>query len=521
MTKINPHIFRAYDIRGIATATDKYPTPDLTEETVYLIGKGTATHLIRKYNSRHMAVGRDIRLTGPSLQQAFIKGCLECGLDVTDIGPSPSPMIYFATCAHQYEELAPFDCATNITASHNPKEYNGIKTVALNAHSICGDELQEILQLIEAGDFEIPGTPNANNAAQGKLSEANIWPLYLKELSSKLHTENKQLPQIDNQNPRKLKVVIDAGNGVAGPFAPELLRQIGAEVIELYCDPDGTFPHHEANPEELENMHDLITKVISEKADLGIGFDGDADRIGIIDEKGNHYSSDFLLLLLTKDLLARNEAQAQSRTQTTQLANTPTKPKIVFDVKVSQAIINKMAELGAEPTMSKTGHSFIEKRMKEVNAPLAGEVSGHLFFAENYYGYDDAFLAAVKILEILANENSHTDPSQNRPFSALFNDLPKTYMTPEFKAHTPDDKKFEIVASLVAHFTSLYDCITLDGVRVKFDAISWAAVRASNTSPNLTLRFEADTPEKLADIQKIMVDELKKHPEVDLSWYKA
>lgn len=484
MTKINPHIFRAYDIRGIATATEKYPTPDLTPETTYLIGKGTATHLIRRYKSRHMAVGRDVRLTGPSLQNAFIKGCLECGLDVTNIGLSPSPMIYFATCAHQYEELAQFDCATNITASHNPKEYNGVKTVALNAHSICGDELQEILSLIENNDFETPTT-------QGQLKEANIWPLYLKELSSKLHTETHKIT-------RPLKIVVDSGNGVAGPFAPELLTQIGAEVIPLYCDPDGTFPHHEANPEELENMQDLIKKVLASHADLGIGFDGDADRVGIIDEKGNHYSSDFLLLLLAKDLLARNPN---------------TNPKIVFDVKVSQAIINKMASLGAEPTMSKTGHSFIEKRMKEVEAPLAGEVSGHLFFAENYYGYDDAFLAATKILEILA--------AQDKPFSALFDDLPKTFMTPEFKAHCPDDKKFAIVESLVAHFTSLYDCITLDGVRVKFDAISWAAVRASNTSPNLTLRFEADTELHLAEIQKIMVEELKKYPEIDLSWYKA
>ncbi len=484
MTKINPHIFRAYDIRGIATSTEKYPTPDLTEETVYLIGKGTATHLIRRYNAKHMAVGRDVRLTGPALQQAFIKGCLECGLNVTDLGLSPSPMIYFASCAHQYPELSAFDCATNITASHNPKEYNGIKTVALNAHSICGDELQEIRELIEKEDFEKPTTP-------GQLTEANIWPIYLSELTSKLHTQTRQIA-------RPLKVVIDSGNGVAGPYAPELLRKIGAEVIELYCDPDGTFPHHEANPEELHNMQDLIAKVLETKADLGIGFDGDADRVGIIDEKGNHYSSDYLLLLLAQDYLQRNPN---------------TDPKIVFDVKVSQAIINKMANLGAIPTMSKTGHSFIEKRMKEVSAPLAGEVSGHLFFAENYYGYDDAFLAAVKILEILA--------AQDKPFSALFDDLPKTYMTPEFKAHCPDDKKFEIVKSLVAHFTSLYECITLDGVRVIFNSIAWAAVRASNTSPNLTLRFEAETPEELQEIQKIMVDELKKYPEVSLDWYKA
>jgi phosphomannomutase / phosphoglucomutase len=504
MTKINPHIFRAYDIRGIAQqaqkgkadsvpktsdsesptnkkgTTDSTPhTPiDLTEKTVYLIGKGTATYLIRKYASRHMAVGRDVRLTSPALQKAFIKGITECGMKATDIGLSPSPTVYFATCSPDLD----FDCATNITASHNPKEYNGIKTVAKGAHSICGDELQEILKLIEANDFETPDKPEPNQPDQ--LKPISIWPTHFKELTD-------LVPKLA----RPLKVVIDAGNGAAGPFAPELLRKIGAEVIELFCEPDGNFPNHEANPEELHNMTDLIHKVQETKADLGIGFDGDGDRVGIIDEKGNHYSADYLLLLLTKDLLTRQS-----------------NPKIVFDVKVSQAIINKMEELGAEPIMSKTGHSFIEKRMKELSAPLGGEVSGHMFFGENYYGFDDALLASAKILQVLAN--------QALPFSQLFDDLPETHMTPEFKAHCPDDKKFPVIAQLTKHFTSLYDCITIDGVRVVFNETDWGAIRASNTSPNLTLRFEAKSEARLAEIQKIFLEEIKKHPEVDTSWYK-
>jgi len=561
MPKINPHIFRAYDIRGIAdnsglqTVANGFPKKDppevdLTEEAAYLIGKGTATYLIRKYNCKHMAVGRDVRLTSPKLQKSFIKGLLECGLNVTDIGLSPSPMIYFATCAKSNPFFkTKFDCGTNITASHNPKEYNGIKTVADNAHSICGDELQEIKQLIEKEDFE-------KHKTTGTLETFDVWPIYLEELASKLHSPNKKLI-------RPLKIVVDAGNGAAGPFIPELLKKImpeGGEIIPLYCEPDGTFPNHEANPEELHNMTALIKKVLETKADLGIGFDGDGDRIGIVDEKGNLYSSDFLLLLLTKDLLSRTNPIPDKNLTSSQNSTNPiknTRPKIVFDVKVSQAIINKMAELGAEPIMSKTGHSFIEKRMKEENALLAGEVSGHLFFAEDYYGFDDAFLAAIKILEILANgtanpgmqspqpgttinneipstqpgittnpgvpsvqQKTHTNPKTFLPFSQLFSDLPKTYMTPEFKAKCPDDKKFQIVQSLVDHFTKLYDCITIDGVRIEFDEISWGAVRASNTSPNLTLRFEADTEEKLQKIQKIMVDELKKYPEVDLSWYK-
>lgn len=489
MTTINPHIFRAYDIRGIASANppkfgEKSPPADLTPETVYLIGRGTATYLRRKYKTRNMAVGRDVRTSSPALQEAFIKGILDSGLNATNIGLAVSPAIYFASCCENFD----FDSATNITASHNPKEYNGIKTVTKNAHSICGDELQEILHLIETNDFD---------TGKGILNEQDIWPLYKETLLSKIATKNL----------KNLKIVIDAGNGAAGPFIKDLLKNLPIDAEFLFCEPDGTFPNHEANPEELHNMQALIDKVKGTKADLGIGFDGDGDRIGIVDEKGTHYSSDYLLLLLAKDLLQRY-----------------TKPQIVFDVKVSQAIINKMTSLGAIPVMSKTGHSFIEKRMKELAAPLAGEVSGHMFFGENYYGYDDAFLAALKILEILAKElTGENEFKQPRLFSSLFDDLPKTYMTPEFKAKTLDDKKFSIVEALRNHFENEtpYECITIDGVRVKFDAISWGAVRASNTSPNLTLRFESDTQEKLQEIQAIFVEELKKHPDVDLSWYKA
>jgi phosphomannomutase/phosphoglucomutase len=386
------------------------------------------------------------------------------------VGLAISPIIYWASCA------LPFESATNITASHNPKEYNGIKTVSKNAHSICGEELKEILKIIEEGSFI---TPNL----QGQIFQEDIWPKYLNDLISKVKIN------------KKIKVVVDAGNGTAGKFAPEFLTKIGCEVIPLYCELDGEFPNHEANPEELENMKDLIEKVLSEKADLGIGFDGDGDRVGVVNEKGHMYSSDFMLYLLTKDLIKRI-----------------TNPTVVFDIKTSQAIINKMKELGVNTIMSKTGHSFIESKMKELKAPLAGEVSGHLFFGENYYGFDDALLAAGKIIEIIANET--------QPLSQMFNELPKTYTTPEFKAACPDNKKFDIVKSLVEYFTQKYECITIDGVRVNFDQTSWGAVRASNTSPNLTLRFEADTEERLKEIQALMIEQLKTHTEVSLSWYK-
>lgn len=465
--KINPHIFRAYDIRGIAHATEKFPKVDLSPETVEIIGKGTGTYL-QKVSGPNIVAGRDNRNHSPVLHDAFMRGLVEVGCNVTDIGLATSPLMYYAVCKYG------FDGGVNITASHNPKEYNGIKVVEKNAHSVCGDELQEILKIIEKKDF---------TKGKGSFTGKEVFDDYKKDIAGLVNLQ------------RHLKVVVDAGNGTAGKFAPELLRAIGCEVIELYCALDGNFPNHEANPEELENMQDLIAKVKEMKADIGLGFDGDGDRVGVVDENGHHYSSDYMLLLLARDLLERKPGS-----------------KIVFDVKVTQTLIDDIKKHGGEPVMSKTGHSFIESRMKQIGAPLAGEVSGHLFFAEDYYGFDDAFLGAAKLLEILAKSD--------KKFSELFDDVPHTYTTPEFKAHCPDDRKFEIVKELTDYFTSKYDCITIDGVRINFSPTSWGAVRCSNTSPNLTLRFEADSEEKLREIQKIMVEQLKKYPEVSLDWYK-
>jgi len=505
MAKINPLIFRAYDIRGIAMSTSGTglasastpgtTSPDLTPETANLIGKGTGTYMKRKYGTRNMVVGRDNRLHSESLQKAFIEGVLSTGVDVSDAGLSTSPLIYYSVCRFK------MDSGVNITASHNPKEYNGVKIVGKNAHSVCGDELQEILKLIEADDFDTgagtekagdEATTSENAASAGNKKTTGIlsqktdnFETYLADIVSRIRLG------------RKLKVIIDAGNGTAGKFAPQLLRAIGCEVIELYCDLDGTFPNHEANPEDEKNMKDLSAAIIKNNADLGIGFDGDGDRVGIVDEKGKHYSADYLLILLARELLS-------------------VKPKsqIVFDVKVSRILIDEIKKLGGIPVMSKTGHSFIEARMHELNAPLAGEISGHLFFGKDfydYYGFDDATLAACKIVEIISKSD--------KPFSGQFTDLPKMATTPEFKAHCPDERKFEIVKELTAHFSELYDCVTIDGVRVNFDDKSWGAVRCSNTSPNLTLRFEAPDQKRLAEIQATMVDELKKYPEVSLAWH--
>ncbi|HLG26099.1 MAG TPA: phosphomannomutase/phosphoglucomutase [Candidatus Gracilibacteria bacterium] len=471
--KINPLIFRAYDIRGIAIAPPlSGAVADLTTETVKAIGQGTGTYMKRVYGTRNLMVGRDNRLHSEELQKAFMEGVLSTGVDVTDVGLSTSPLLYYSVCKHE------FDGGVNITASHNSKEYNGVKIVGKNAHSVCGEELQKILALIQNEDFE---------KGNGELTtKEDNFEVYLEDMKNRFKLT------------RPLKVVVDAGNGTAGKFAPELLRTIGCEVIEIYCDLDGNYPNHEANPEEEKNMRDLGRLVVEKKADLGIGFDGDGDRVGVVDENGKHYSADWLLLLLARELLAVQPGA-----------------QIVFDVKVSKILIDEITRLGGEPVMSKTGHSFIEGKMHELDAPLAGEISGHLFFGRktyDYYGFDDAFFGACKILETLS--------TYDKPFSAHFQNLPVMFTTPEFKAGCPDDRKFQIVDELTKHFTRSHKCITLDGVRVNFDDSSWGAVRCSNTSPNLTLRFEALTNHRLDEIQKLMVEQLKKYPEVSLSWYK-
>ncbi len=466
---MNQNIFRTYDIRGIADAQNPKDI-DLTEESIYLIAKATGTYIQNKYKVKSMVVGRDCRLTSLNLQKAYIKGLRETGVNITNIGLSTSPMVSWAICKYG------FDAGANITASHNPKNYNGIKLSRTNADSIHGEELQEIYKLTKSQKFIETDTP-------GTLVQKEVWPDYRKDLTSKIKLE------------RPIKVVLDSANGVAGPFIGDLFRTIGAEVIELFAEPDGTFPNHEADPSKSKNQKFLSDKVLETSADIGFGFDGDADRIGVVDEKGFAHSSETALLLLTQDLASRHD-----------------KPLVIFDTKFSQAVINEIKKTGVETLMYKTGHSLIKAKMKETGALLTGEVSGHIFFAENYYGFDDAFLAAIKITEILSKSKNS--------YSSFFNNIEKTFTTEELKAHCPDDKKFKVVEKIVKHFTQNYNCITVDGVRIQFDELSWALVRCSNTSPSLVLRFEAKSPEQLRDIQTIIYDQLVKFKEVDNSWYK-
>ncbi|MFA5792813.1 MAG: phosphomannomutase/phosphoglucomutase [Candidatus Gracilibacteria bacterium] len=473
---LNPQIFRAYDIRGIAHKPQSTQNPDLTPETIFLIGKGSGTYLQRNYG-KNLVVSYDCRISNPELANAFIDGLLATGCSVTVIGMVPTPMLYFAVC-----NLG-FDGGASITASHNPKEYNGVKLVAKNAHSICGDELQDVLKIIQNNDFETASTTPGASTVQvaGTKTSLDIFPTYLKKLTETIKIS------------RPLTIVVDSGNGATGPYIKPFFEALGCNVIPLFEEPDGSFPNHEANPEELKNMQDLIEAVKQNHADIGFGFDGDGDRVGVVDENGKMYSADLILLQLARELLARKPGE-----------------QIVFDSKASQVLIDDIKTHGGIPIMAKTGHSFIEQKMKEIGALLAGEISGHLFFAENYYGFDDAFLGAGRILEILAKTN--------KPFSNLFDDVPVTACTPELKSPCPDDQKFRIVDEITKNLTQKYDCITLDGVRVNFDKNSWGAVRASNTSPNLTLRFEAPTEDRLKEIVKLMLEELKKYPQIDLWW---
>lgn len=469
MNQINPNIFRAYDIRGTAEPTEKSPTPDLTPATARLIGLGTGTYLQRKDGIKNMIVGRDNRTHGEALQKAFIEGILATGVDVTNIGLASSPMIYWATCFYK------MDSGAEVTASHNPKQDNGIKIVRKDAHSVADQELQEILKLIQNNDFilaEQPGQLTANE---------NVFQDYKNSIS--------QITKLA----RPLKVVIDAGNGVTGKFAPDLFRAIGCEVTELYCELDGTFPNHEANPEHARNMTELGAKVRELGADLGVGFDGDGDRLGVVDENGKFYSAEYIIMLLSRDLLQSHPGE-----------------KVIFDVKVSKNLIKDIEKHGGQPIMARTGHSFIEARIRLEKATLAGEKSGHLFLGAkhfNYYGFDDAMFAACKTAEALSKIS--------QTFSETFADTPELPNLPEYKLYCPDTEKFKVVDQLCQHFKQNYDCLTIDGVRINFDADSWAVIRCSNTSPYLTVFAEAANETRLEEIKTILFTEIRKYPQVE------
>lgn len=446
---MNPAIFREYDIRGLAEK-------DFDKDFALLLGKVHGTAVAEKGGTR-VTVGRDCRVTSDSYAEAVIAGMVSAGLHVYDIGICPSPLLYFSLFHLNV------DGGIEITASHNPSEYNGFK-ICLGKDTLYGQEIQEIRAKMERNEFR--------ERPYGKMERYEIVPPYNKFLLS-------DVPKLA----RPLKVVIDAGSGVGGPVAPPIFKELGCQVWEIACVPDPKFPFHHPDPTVPENLEMLIEKVKQKKADLGVAYDGDADRIGAVDEKGNIVWGDELLILFARDMLKRNPGAT-----------------VISEVKCSQRLYDDIAKNGGKPIMWKAGHSLLKAKMKETGALLAGEMSGHMFFKERYFGYDDAIYASLRLLEILANSE--------KPLSSLLADLPPSVLTPEIRVDCPDDKKFVIAQKATEYFRRHYDVVDVDGVRVQFPD-GWGLIRASNTQPALVLRFEAKSQAKLNEYRKLIEDKLK------------
>ena len=449
---INPQIFREYDIRGIVGK-------DLTPESVTSIGKAIGT-CIRRGNGKNMVLGRDVRSSSIEFCNILSKALNSTGCNVIDIGMVPTPVLYFAL--HHFNA----DGGVMITGSHNPPEFNGFK-ISQGFHSLYGDKVQELKRLIEVNDFEV-GT--------GTTQQQPVLAEYMEKICSILEI------------PRKIKVVVDGGNGCFGIVGPDLLKKLGQTPIELFSEPDGTFPNHHPDPTVSEHLTDLIEKVRLENAELGIGFDGDADRIGVVDEKGNILWGDQLLTIFARDILSRNPGAT-----------------IVGEVKCSQNLYQDIKKHGGVPIMAAAGHSLIKNKMRETGALLAGEMSGHICFADNYYGFDDAIFAACRVLQIVSQSNTKV--------SEMLADLPETAYTPEIRINCPDDQKFKIVRELTEIFREKYEVIDIDGVRVNFDD-GWALIRASNTQPVLVLRLEAVTKERLKELVAVIKKQTDKYKPV-------
>jgi len=441
--------FRAYDIRGKVG-------PSLSPDFAELLGKAFGTYISTNGDTK-IAVGRDDRASGPELKAALMRGLVSTGATVYDIGLSTSPALYFAVATWGLPG------GVNVTGSHNPPDENGFKLVGEGNRPIAGDEIQDVLKVMQAGKFR---------SGDGRIEEHDVKSEYFAHL--------KKATNIT----RTFKVVVDTGNGVAGLFAPNLLREVGCDVVELYTDLDNTFPNHPPDPQMPENVVDLQKEVVEEQADLGLAFDGDGDRLGVIDEKGNRHEADYILMLLARGLLDEQPGA-----------------KIVIDIKSSQPVIDEVVERGGEAIVWMTGHSYVKLKMREERAPLAGEASGHIFFSENFYS-DDGLYAACKLLTYLSKDE--------RPLSAHFEGVPEWFTSPELRVPCPDDKKWDVVDAVAAELRSRHEANEIDGIRATWPD-GWALVRASNTGPNLTVRFEARTKEALDAIDAELKEVLGKH----------
>jgi phosphomannomutase/phosphoglucomutase len=443
---VNPVVFREYDIRGVAGT-------DLTEETVELVGRALGTQ-VREAGGRTVVVGRDVRLSGPAFHRAALAGLTAAGCDVVDLGVVPTPLTYFAA------KTLPVDGLCMITGSHNPPEYNGMK-IGVGPSTLYGEGIQAILRQIQAGRFA---------SGAGTVKARDIVGPYQDYV-----VQNIQLGK------RRLKVVVDAGNGTGGVAIP-IFQRLGLEVVPLFVEPDGRFPNHHPDPTVEKNLEHLKAEVLETRADLGIAYDGDSDRVGAVDERGQVLWGDQLMILFSRAILAERPGAA-----------------IVGEVKCSFTLYDDIARHGGRAIMWKAGHSLIKAKMKEEHAELAGEMSGHIFFGHRWLGFDDGVYSSGRLLELL----SRTDARM----STLLADVPRTFSTPELRVDCPEDKKFELVRRAQAYFSARHQAVTVDGVRVVFPD-GWGLVRASNTQPILVLRFEATTEARLGEIRKLVEDEV-------------
>jgi len=445
---VDHSVFRAYDIRGIVGQT-------LTEELVYLIGQALGTEALEQGETA-MAVGFDGRHSSPLLAEALSEGILSTGCDVIDVGMIPTPLLYFSTF------ISPSRSGVMITGSHNPPEYNGLKMV-IQGETLAEDRIQALYQRIIARDF-IEG--------RGECSDMDIVERYLNQITQTVKLK------------RPLRIVVDAGNGISGLIAPELYRRLDCDVIELFCQIDGNFPNHHPDPSQADNMKDLIAAVREYQADLGLAFDGDGDRLGVITSQGRVIWPDRQLILFAQDILSR---QPQA--------------KIIYDVKCTTHLATVIRKLGGEPLMWKTGHSLIKAKLAETQAALAGEMSGHIFFKDRWFGFDDGIYAGARLLEILSTYQQDSE--------AVFASIPDSVNTPELKIFVAEDEKFHVMNQLVtrlqqeqAKFSQAQEILTIDGLRVNFPE-GWGLVRPSNTTPCLVLRFEANNTSFLQQIQNL------------------
>jgi len=447
---MNPEIFRTYDIRGIADT-------ELTNDVIGNIAKAYGTLLPK--GAKQISIGMDVRLSSERIKNAFIQGLLTTGKNVVDFGMIPTPVLYFAV--HKYE----LDGGVEITGSHNPKEYNGIK-ILIGKNTIFGDDIQKIREIAEAGKFREGKAKRKTETAVGD---------YIDDILKRV-----------SFGKRKIKIVFDCGNGTTGPILKRLFSNLSFDFEILYAEPNGNFPNHLPDPTIPEYLSTLIEKVKTTDADVGIALDGDGDRIGAIDEKGSIIWGDKLLAIYSKKVLERMPGS-----------------KIICEVKCSKGLIEYIEKKGGIPIMWKTGHSLIKAKMREENASLAGEMSGHMFFADNYYGFDDAIFASLRLIELL----SHTE----KPLSELADEVPSYFVTPEIRIDCPEKEKFRVVQEVKREFQKNYKILDIDGVRVTFHD-GWGLLRASNTQPVLVLRFEANTQQALEQIKSKFIDLLRKYP---------